>query len=132
MIFPYQKITSKIKRPIIPIFLKSQKKFIFYSALVDSGADYCVFSTEIANALGVKLARKAIYFRGMGKGKIRGRWGTVEIKIGKNSYTLKAIFAEIGEFGHGILGQQGFFDHFDVKLSYTRGIIEVNSSNGIN
>lgn len=89
MIFHYEEITSEIKRPIIPIFLKSKTIFIFYHAIIDSGADYCIFSLDIAQILELRLSSKD-----------------------------KVIFAEIADFGHGILGQKGFFDHFDVSLSY--------------
>jgi len=58
MIFHYFEITSKIVRPIIPIILKSQTKLMLYSALIDSGADYSIFSLDIADALGIKLQLK--------------------------------------------------------------------------
>lgn len=47
---------------------------------------------------------------------------SVEINI---SYSSKALFAEVNQFGHGILGQLGFFDHFDVKLLHQKQIIEI-------
>lgn len=112
MTFPYIKITREIERPIIPVILTAGKKFVIYSALIDSGADYCIFSIELAQALRVVLShREKVSFRGVGKGKIKGYWGNVEIKVGKAHYATKAIFAEISDFGHGILGQKGFFDH---------------------
>lgn len=125
MIFDYQKITTTISRPIIPIFLKSKTKFTFYRALIDSGADYCIFSIELAQALGIKLSKNIISFMGVGRDKIKGFWGEVEIRIDGASYKTKAIFAEISDFGHGILGQRGFFDHFDVKLRCKKQIIEI-------
>ena len=47
MIFDYEEITPEVKRPIIPILIKSETKFIIYRALIDSGADYCIFHAEI-------------------------------------------------------------------------------------
>lgn len=128
MIFHYFEITPKIIRPIIPIILKSQAKLILYSALIDSGADYSIFSLDIADALGIKLqSENKVKFIGVGKEKVQGFWGEIEIKIGGVSYKTKAIFANISEFGHGILGHKGFFDQFDVKLSYRKQIIEIES-----
>ena len=133
MIYFYQKITSKIIRPIIPIVLKSKKSFILYSTLIDSGSDYCIFSIEIAQALSINLSKgKEVSFIGVGKEKVKGYRGNVEMRVDKSFYELKAIFAEISEFGHGILGQQGFFDHFDVKLSYQKQIIEIEPIKEIN
>lgn len=129
MIFHYFEITSKIVRPIIPIILKSPTKLILCSALIDSGADYSIFSLDMADALGIKLKlRDKVKFIGVGRESIKGFWGKIEIIIGDTKYEIHAIFAEISEFGHGILGQKGFFDHFDVKLSYQKQIIEVESS----
>ena len=51
----------------------------------------------------------------------------ITIKIGKSIYETKVIFAEMGDFSHGILGQKGFFDHFDVKLSYQKQLIEIEA-----
>ncbi len=125
MIFPYREITPRIKRPIIRIVLKSKDTFVIYHALIDSGADYCIFSIELARALNIKLSKSKTSFRGVGKEKVQGFWGDVEIGVGEVKYKIKAIFAEISDFGHGILGQKGFFDQFDVKLSYQKQTIEI-------
>ena len=125
MIFPYLTFTNTIRRPIIDIIIKTDKNFAIYPVLIDSGADYCIFNVELAKALGIKLTKKRTSFGGVGKDKIKGFWGEVEIKLGNHSYPTKTIFAEISDFGHGILGQQGFFDHFDVKLSYQKQEIEL-------
>lgn len=55
MIFDYEEITPDVKRPIIPVLIKSETTFIIYRALIDSGADYCIFSVDLANLLEVKL-----------------------------------------------------------------------------
>ncbi|OGE32567.1 hypothetical protein A3D83_03260 [Candidatus Daviesbacteria bacterium RIFCSPHIGHO2_02_FULL_41_10] len=125
MVYPYLEFTATIRRPIIEIIIKSERNFAIYPVLIDSGADYCIFNIELAKALGIKLTKKRTNFRGVGKDKVKGFWGKVEIKIGNQTYQTKAIFAEISQFGHGILGQQGFFDHFDVKLSYQKQAIEI-------
>lgn len=126
MVYSYLTFTATIRRPIIEIIIKSKNNFAIYPVLIDSGADYCIFNIELAEALEIKLTKKRTGFRGVGKEKIKGFWGEVEIKIGNYSYQTKAIFAEISQFGHGILGQQGFFDHFDVNLSYQKQEIEIN------
>lgn len=125
MVFPYREITPRIKRPIVRIVLKSKYAFVIYHALIDSGADYCIFSIELARALNIKLSKSKISFIGIGKEKVQGFWGKIEIRVGEVMYKIKAIFAEISEFGHGILGHKGFFDHFDVKLRYQKQTIEI-------
>lgn len=125
MIYPYREITSTIKRPIIQVIVRSKNYFAIYPVLIDSGADYCIFSFELAEKLEITLLKTKVEFKGVGKDKIIGRFGEVEIKINHVSYSTKVLFAEISKFGHGILGQIGFFDHFDIKLSHSKQIIEI-------
>lgn len=125
MTYHYLIFTNILRRPIIDIIIKTNRNFAIYPVLIDSGADYCIFHIELAKALGVKLTKKHIIVKGVGKDKIKGFWGEIEIKLSNYSYQTKAMFADISDFGHGILGQQGFFDHFDVKLSYQKQTIEI-------
>ncbi len=121
MTFNYLSVTPSIKRPIIPILVKSEVAFIFYSAIIDSGADHCIFSKDLASLLDIKLLKKnQITLKGVGRGNIEGFFGEISIRIGQETYQARVIFADITDFGHGILGQKGFFDHFDVKLSYQK------------
>lgn len=126
MIFEYFKFNRKISRPIVPIILKSSKKVTLYSALIDSGSDYCIFGLGVAHGLDIKLkAENKIKFRGIGKEELEGFRSEIEIRIGNKTYQTKVIFADINDVGYGILGQQGFFDHFDVNLSYQKQTIEI-------
>lgn len=126
MIFQYLEVSSVIKRPIIDIVVKSKERFAIYPVLIDSGADYCIFHSELAKSFGIKLSKKTVKFHGVSKKKVVGRFGEVELKIAGHIYKTNVLFAKIIHFEHGILGQLGFFDHFDVKLSHRRQIIEIN------
>lgn len=126
MIYFYKEITPTVRRPIIEIIVKSKYKFAIYPVLIDSGADYCIFSIDLAKEFNIKLQlRDKVNFLGVGGEKITGFLTNIEIKIGDKSYETKVIFADISDFGHGILGQKGFFDHFDVRFKYQKLIIEV-------
>ena len=52
-----------ILRPIIPICISASKKKIDYAALIDSGADFCIFDAELAEYLGidVRSGRKELF-----------------------------------------------------------------------
>lgn len=132
MIFRYQEISPQIIRPIIQIVLKAKGKFVIYLALIDSGADYCIFNIQVAKELGIPLQSRKVSLKGIGREKVTGYLGKVEMSINGASYDLIAIFAQISDFGHGILGQKGFFDHFDVKLSYQKQAIELTKLKPIN
>lgn len=125
MTYQYLEITPEVSRPIIPIILKHKDKFILYDGLIDSGTDHCIFSIELAQVLNIAVSKRKVSFMGVSKEKVSGHWGEIDIRIGHIAYHLKAIFAEISDFGHGILGQKGFFDHFDVELSYKKQLIEI-------
>lgn len=63
MKFPYIKLPinpsealperKTILRPIIPVILEFGQNKTGYMALIDSGADYCFFHSEIAEVLGL-------------------------------------------------------------------------------
>jgi len=130
--FKYRKINLKdpfsdkkyILRPIIPVSLRYKDKSIHYEALMDTGADFCIFSTELASALGIKLdPRRMICFSGVGEQPSKGFISNVILRVGEINISTEIVFAESGNTR--ILGQLGFFDHFDVKLSYQKQTIEV-------
>ena len=101
---------------------------MIYTALVDSGSGNCIFSLDTADLLQIRLRPEdKTEFIGVGKDKVKGYWANITLKVGNITYEARVIFAEMSDFGHGILGQKGFFDHFDVKLSYNRQIIELDS-----
>ena len=63
MKFPYKKIpildifdiSNKrfVYRPIIPVYIRNKNKEVGYEVLIDSGADYCIFHSDIAAIIGI-------------------------------------------------------------------------------
>ena len=56
MKFYYKKLGPDLFRPIIPINLIYRNKEISYEVLIDSGADFSIFDSEIAEVLGIVFA----------------------------------------------------------------------------
>lgn len=126
MIFKYYEVSSEIIRPIIEVILKSETRVGIFPSIIDSGADYCIFSLETAKLLGIKLKPKSkTKISDIGEDCVNGYWDELELRIAGKIYTTRVIFAKISDYGFGILGQQGFFDHFDVNLSYQKQEIEI-------
>lgn len=132
MKFKYRRINLKdpfsnkkyILRPIIPVSLRHKGKSIYYEALIDTGADFCIFPIELANNLGIDIKKhRIIYFSGVGGDPIKGFIVEVILGIGEIDLLTKIVFSEAGITR--VLGQRGFFDHFDVKLSYKNQSIEI-------
>lgn len=133
MKFKYRKtsITSPFSkrkiliRPIIPISLKSGGKSLRYEALIDSGADFSIFPTEIAKKLGVNLKKaRKVYFSSATGDSVEGAIGEIKIDIGEKAFETYIVFADLAE-QTGILGQYGFFDKFIVKFDLVKEEIEL-------
>ena len=132
MKFKYRRINLKdpfsnknyILRPIIPVSLQYKNKSIHYEALIDTGADFCIFPIELADTLGIKLnPDRIIYFSGIEGQPVKGIIANIISRIGEINISINIVFAESGSTR--VLGQRGFFDHFDVKLNYHKQTIEI-------
>lgn len=62
MKFPYLKQPNLlnpqapwIARPILPVRLSYKNNFLNIAALIDSGADFCLFNAEIGKRLGIPI-----------------------------------------------------------------------------
>lgn len=137
MKFPYQRfditpcpafpdITTTL-RPVILVTLEHQGQKQRYRALVDSGADFCIFHSLVGELLGLAVEQgKEASFGGIGGGGMRAYFHTVKVYFGDYAYDLYCGFTrDIPPEGYGILGQVGFFDHFKVTLDNQQEEIEV-------
>ncbi len=119
---------ASVLKPIIPIKISVGDKELYYSALVDSGADFCIFDAEVGEYLGSDIkAGQRVEFSG-----IEDHGGSVaflhdiSLDIGGWSYKTKIGFSyDISRRGFGVLGQRGFFDIFIVKFDLAKEEIEL-------
>jgi hypothetical protein len=72
MRYKYQKIRSRenpseiLLEPIIPVGLRYGDKVVFVTALIDSGAELCLFHSSIAKSLGIDLENgRKVTIRGL-------------------------------------------------------------------
>ncbi|OGD84430.1 hypothetical protein A3B51_03465 [Candidatus Curtissbacteria bacterium RIFCSPLOWO2_01_FULL_41_18] len=135
MKFRYRKINlihpflrkKYILRPIIPVSLSFQQSSIRYEALIDSGSDFNIFPTEIAQKLNINLkSRKRIYFSGIEDSSIEGHIANIFLGLGNNNLKTNVVFTDLPSVS-GILGQNGFFDLFIVKFDLVREEIEIKT-----
>jgi len=118
-----------ILKPIIPLELTVGSKKIRYAALIDSGADFCIFDGQIGELLGLDVrSGKSLDFGG-----IQAFAGAVaflhEVTIRIGGWPFKIVMGfsyDIAPHGYGILGQKGFFDIFTVKFDLLKEQIELN------
>jgi hypothetical protein len=133
MKFVYKRFASGIERPIIPISVRNPvtEQSVRYLALVDSGADLCIFAGEIGELIGVDVI-SGIQRRvsGVVAGQARSYYlHDVEIEIGGYCRPAAVGFMpDLAPNGHGLLGQAGFFDRFSfIKFEQPNGIIELGA-----
>ena len=135
MKFPYLKLPSvdpKLKwvaRPYIQIKLTGLKDYRIGYALIDSGADRCLFNIEIAEKIGLDLTEAPEeIFGGIEGGKLIVKLHKIKIQIVGMSEEIEVIAGFVKSSGvTAILGQEGFFDRFRIKFERDHGVVEINS-----
>ncbi len=127
MKFFYKRYAPELIRPVIPVEIKANSRSIRYEALIDSGADLCIFDAQIAQILGINIRQGKRQLVGGITGTERSFFvHPVHISIGGWDYGIEVGFMpDLPPFGYGVLGQKGFFEHFLVKFDYSKTEIEV-------
>ncbi len=117
---------DNIPRPRIEVRLRHGDRFVKLLALVDSGADDCLFRLEVAQFLGLPLKRDAVHrYGGIGAGSITATFGTVTLEVGK--WTLWDFYVGFSDSPSvvPILGQNGFFSEFEISFNRSEEIIKL-------
>jgi hypothetical protein len=117
--FKYQ-ITgsSKLPRPFIPLTLWYNDTAVKIKALVDSGADFCMFDGDLSQVLNVDLSSlQQIKLSGI-NGSAVGYVAHLEIGVNNHFIPAPVVFSfDFSPVGFvGIIGQVGFFDVYKVQF----------------
>ncbi len=97
MKFKYKKYQAGILRPVIPVEISYNNRSVAYEALVDSGADFCIFPAEIGELFGIDI------FSGE-PGKVGGIVGVPEV------YYIHPVIIKVGGWPHAV--RVGFLPSF--------------------
>jgi len=129
MKFKYKRYGPEVLRPVIPIEIIYQGRSVSYEVLVDSGADFCIFDSQIGELLGIDIQsgekKNVVGITGMFEPYYIH---SVEINVGGWSYPVQVGFlTNIAQLGYGVVGQKGFFDLFVVKFDYAKEEIELKA-----
>jgi len=116
---PALKPAKYVFRPVIPIKLLRDKKMITFDGLIDSGADECTFPGWIAKALGYNVYKgKQKIFSGIG-GSVLAYLHKTHLRLDGIEFVADVYYShEWDDMPFGLLGQAGFFMHFDIFFSY--------------
>jgi len=113
--------------PRIRVTLKHKNRFVDLLALVDSGADDCLFTLEVARELNLPLNLKhgVNRYGGIGSGHITAAFADVKLEIDNDwIFPLYAGFSDAPSVVP-ILGQAGFFDRLEVRFNRPEEVIEL-------
>lgn len=119
------------QRPVIPIRVKSNGKEIDYLALIDSGADFCIFHGAIGQYLGIDIkSGKKLEFFGVTGQKETAYFHEISINIVGYDKQCYCGFSEFdnSKLPYGILGQRGFFEMFKITMDYRKNRIELTAN----
>lgn len=134
MKFPYLKQPSFLRpqdrwlaRPIIPVRLIYENNSINVAALIDSGADFCLFNAEIGRRLGIPIEQgRPLEFFGIAKLPIKVYLHPIKLQvIGMDSPIEISIAFTQSEGVGAILGQEGFFNAYKIKFEKSHNVIEI-------
>lgn len=117
-----------VLKPIIPFYLFHGESFVRLEALIDSGADFTLFHSEIADVLGIRWKTGVPQtFEGITGARGTMYFHQVKIKIGQWNETITCGFSnDLSENNYGILGQEGFFEHFKVSFYLATETIQIS------
>lgn len=117
-----------ILKPIIPIKISRADIIVQYAALIDSGADFCIFDAGIGEYLGLNVkSGTEVGFGGIQSvGSAKAYLHQVNLEIGGIQFKTDIGFSyDISDRGYGIFGQKGFFNKFIVKFDLIKEEIEI-------
>lgn len=124
---------ASLLKPIVPIKILYQDRAVQYAALIDSGADFCIFDAQIGEALGldVRSGTRAKFGGIQSGGPAEAFLHQLALEIGGRRFNATVAFSyEIAPYGYAILGQKGFFDFFIVKFDLVKEEIEIKERVG--
>lgn len=124
----FVKPAQYVYRPVIPVKLSFDRKTIFFDGLIDSGADECTFPGWVIKTLGhdIHLGEQKI-FKGIG-GSVLTYQHKTHFDIGGRKFSANVYYShEWDDMPFGLLGQAGFFSHFNIQFDYKEKIISLSS-----
>lgn len=128
---PYYIPAPKVYKPWIQVSLSYRKthKILFapVTALIDSGADVCFCSKEIADFLGIdKKNKQKATFTAANNTTLSTYVETLTLYVGNREYDCSFYISEqLPAETPIILGQLGFFDRHKVTFDLQNKVIEI-------
>jgi hypothetical protein len=137
VVFSYTNLSPySVQRPYLKVVLRSGfSTSPALAALVDSGADRCIFPTESAQYLKLDLSRAPVWkFCGTTGAMQEARLAKVSLAIlgndDANAFEIETTcaFCDTLQFSSsGLLGQDGFFSRFKTTFCQAENYFEIEA-----
>ena len=123
----HQDPTRPFHRPYVIVRLTHETKHKDVIALVDSGADLCLFHSDIGKLIGIAIeSGSELAFQGVSGSKASAYLHRVSLTVrGMNSVSLDVGFTDSMAVGTGVLGQQGFFEQVQINFRLNEQLFEI-------
>ena len=117
------------QRPYLIVRLFNGDRHKDVISLVDSGADVCLFHSDVGRMLGIEIeAAPELAFKGVSGVKEVAYLHRVDLVVrGLSSITLDVGFTNSMAAGTGLLGQRGFFEQFRINFQLNEKFFELNT-----
>ena len=117
---------TSVWKPFVEVRINYKTAHIDCLALLDSGADNCLFPAEVGEYLGINVRNgKTKIFGGIGKGEVKAYFHDVLLRIDNLGFKCCAGFT-YDKLPYVLLGQKGFFDECIVSFDLPRGVIRLS------
>lgn len=115
------------RRPYLIVRLINGDRHKDVISLVDSGADICLFHSDIGRMLGIEIeAAPELAFEGVSGTREVAYLHRVDLVVrGLSAITLDVGFTNSMAAGTGLLGQRGFFEEFQISFQLEQKSFEV-------
>lgn len=116
MRYPFQALPGESKpRPVVS-FAFANRPRIKLLGLVDSGAHGTRIGREWADELNIDLSGIESQWFTIGARKLSARKAPVTLMVDRHRFITEVSFVDNWPYPHNILGLEGFFDRFIVRI----------------
>ena len=123
----HQDPTRPFRRPYLIVRLINGDRHKDVISLVDSGADVCLFHSDIGRMIGIEIeAAPELACKGVSGVNEVAYLHRVDLEVrGLSSITLDVGFTNSMAAGTGLLGQLGFFEQFQINFQLSQNFFEL-------
>lgn len=107
--------------------MSRRRKLIDFKALLDSGAGLNIFPGELGQIIGLNVINdKVVSIGGLSGHSFEAYLHEVVLGVGEWRFNTYACFT-FAEIMCPVLGREGFFELFEIKIDYLKKDIELKS-----